>query len=195
MYLPLRDLDVVKRYLNQAFENFRTAEGQWMLQPRRQGGESETAISDRLVLHLEAVMRPEVPNEVHVNPEYRNLGAGPKILDDMGEYAEIIAAAKRNLRYNRSIGIRPDIIIHQPGQFGPNYLVIELKKRSNRSSKQRRFDRLKLELLTASSREYRYEFGFELRAHDSSDTKKRKIEILSIWNNGEVIWPRVAQVN
>ena len=100
-------------------------------------------------------MSTEVPPEVSVDTEYSRLGDGEKILDDMNEYSQLIWEAQRTLRYNRSIGIRPDIIVHQRGAVGPNYFVIELKKGSNRSATQRKFDRLKLQLMTAEERQYR----------------------------------------
>jgi hypothetical protein len=163
------------------------AAGNQMLQPVHEGGETEPRISEELACHLKNVMYGKVPAEICTDTEYRRLGEGPKILDDMNEYAELIRKAQRRLNYNKSIGIRPDIIVHKRGAAGPNYFVIELKKGSNHSVKQKAFDRLKLALMTAEERQYRYGFGFEMRACDSSIAQMRKVEIVSVWSLGREV--------
>lgn len=174
MCSPLNQLDFVRNRFVAASSAFLQSEGLDLLRPRKNGGGTEQDISGAFARHFEEVLRREdALGEAEVDAEYHYYGNQAKMMAAMEQYAEVIERARRNLRYNGSVGIRPDIIVHRRGPEGPNYLVIEVKKRSNRSAAQERFDLLKLEMLTAATQNYQYRFGLQVRAFDSNDVAQR----------------------
>lgn len=95
-----------------------------------------------------------------------------------------ITRASRNLRPDGEVGIRPDIIVHRRGPEGPNHLVFEVKKRSNRNRYQTKFDRLKLEEMTSLRQKYHYGFGLQVRAVDARVQADRDLDLVSVWRDG-----------
>lgn len=103
---------------------------------------SERCIAARLVLYLQS----EFP-ELSVDVEYNRDGATPKRLDLPEECAN----------YQDDDGealVVPDVIVHQRGHDGPNILVLELKKTTNREP--RHCDR---ERVRALREQLGYSFG------------------------------------
>ena len=79
----------------------------------------------------------------------------------------------------------PDIIVHERGKKGTNYLVVELKKKSNSNPDSLRLDQLKLSRLTADDCEYHYILGAEVLAVDLPDKTRRGLQIVEYWEHGQ----------
>lgn len=82
---------------------------------------SERCITFRLAMYLQNVFP-----EYSVDAEYNRKGASPKTL----------RLPEQCANYENNDGapfVVPDIIVHQRGPDGPNILVLELKKTTNRS--------------------------------------------------------------
>ena len=185
MLSPLSKLAYVRSRFDAACAAFMRSGGVDLLRRRSEGGATEQKISGEFARHLEKVLRDDgVLGDANVDSEYYYDGDQAKMMAAMEQYAEIIELARRKLRYNGKVGIRPDIIVHRPGRQGPNHLVIEIKKRSNASTDQERFDLLKLKMMTSTAQIYRYSFGLQVRAFDSNDPAERRLEVLSIWEKG-----------
>lgn len=89
-------------------------------------GVGERALSHRLAVYLEAKF-----DEWHVDCEYDRDGIDPKrIVGGSGNDAD------------EGSRVLPDIVVHRRGP-GPNLLVLELKKSSNRESDDRDFAKLR----------------------------------------------------
>lgn len=84
---------------------------------------SERCIASRLAIYLQQ----EFPDLV-VDVEYNRLGAHPKTLALPEECANYITKNGEPL-------VVPDVIVHKRGADGPNLLVLELKKTTNRESR------------------------------------------------------------
>lgn len=82
---------------------------------------SERCIAARIAIYLQI----RVGNLAFVDCEYNKLGASPKELG-VPEHC----AQKRDKHGNAKVF--PDIIVHARGLDGPNYLVVEIKKTTNR---------------------------------------------------------------
>lgn len=84
---------------------------------------SERCIASRLAMYLQQ----EYP-EFSVDVEYNRIGAHPKTMELPEECA--------NYRSNNGEPlVVPDVIVHKRGAEGPNLLVLELKKTTNRDSR------------------------------------------------------------
>jgi hypothetical protein len=99
---------------------------------------SERAIAARLTFYLVPLFE-----RYDVDPEYNRHGLDPKIVD-----------LPNNCREGGKRLIIPDIIVHHRGNDDNNVLVIEMKKQSNRES--RDCDRAKI---LAMKRELLYQHG------------------------------------
>jgi hypothetical protein len=85
---------------------------------------SERCIASRLAMYLQKVFP-----EYSVDVEYNRKGELPKTLELPPECA--------NYRNNDGEPlVIPDVIVHQRGPEGPNILVLELKKTTNRDSRE-----------------------------------------------------------
>lgn len=85
---------------------------------------SERCIAFRLAMYLQFVFP-----DYSIDAEYNRKGADPKTLQLPPECAN----------YQTNDGaplVVPDIIVHRRGPEGPNILVLELKKTTNRSSRE-----------------------------------------------------------
>lgn len=185
MCSPLTQLDFVLNRFNLAQVAFTRGPGMDLLRLREEGGGTEQEISGGFAVFLERVLRADgVLGDAEVDAEYYWHGDRAKMIATMWPHSDVIRRACRRIRFDGSVGIRPDIIVHRRGAEGPNHLVIEVKKQSNKSKAQERFDLLKLEMLTSPDQDYRYAFGMQVLALDSSDTGQRKLEVISIWRNG-----------
>jgi hypothetical protein len=92
---------------------------------------SERCIASRLALYLQA----KFPTYC-VDVEYNRSGNTPKRLSLPAECANYNPGNEEPL-------VVPDIVVHQRGADGPNVLVLELKKTTNRES--RNFDLLRIQ--------------------------------------------------
>jgi hypothetical protein len=85
---------------------------------------SERCIASRLAMYLQKAFP-----EYSVDVEYNRAGASPKRLGLLDECA--------NYRNNNGEALAvPDVIVHRRGPDGPHVLVLELKKTTNRDSRQ-----------------------------------------------------------
>jgi len=84
---------------------------------------SERCIASRLAMYLQQ----EFP-EFSVDVEYNRIGAHPKAMALPEECANYRSKNGEPL-------VVPDVIVHKRGAEGPNLLVLELKKTTNRDSR------------------------------------------------------------
>jgi hypothetical protein len=189
MYEPLNDPRELRRVLECAIGRFNADDAKVLLRPgKNTGGPNEPAIGTQLVVRLVDSLRTfGVPNYVYASGTYNRFGNDLKLIYRMEEYRREIEAAGRELRVDGSLSIYPDIIVHEFGSAGPNYLVIELKKDSNATDALVRMDRIKLSCMTSNNRQLRYVLGAEIRAHDCADESDRKLEIRSVWRDGKEV--------
>jgi len=102
---------------------------------------SERCIASRYAMYLQKAFP-----ELSVDVEYNRAGASPKRLGLPEECA--------NYRNNNGEALAvPDVIVHRRGLEGPNVLVLELKKTTNRDPRQ--CDRERVHAFRAQLR-YRY---------------------------------------
>lgn len=175
---------VVRRFIA-ARNTFLLNGGRDLLRLRANGGGDENAISDALRDELErALGEAGALADATVDREYFYDGEIGKALCGMDRHGELLSRISRNLRPGGEVGIRPGIIVHRRGPAGPNYLVFEVKKRSNRNRYQTKFDRLKLEELASMRQKYHYRFGLQVRAVDSRVEVERDLELVSVWCDG-----------
>jgi hypothetical protein len=85
---------------------------------------SERCIASRLAMHLQNLF-----GEFFVDVEYNRVGARPKSLELPEECANY-----RN--ENGESLVVPDVIVHRRGPEGPNLLVLEMKKTTNREPRE-----------------------------------------------------------
>ena len=91
-----------------------------------------------LTFRLGCYMQQEFP-KWNVDSEYNRNGEVPKALK------AVLEDVKRRKPDTKSKGhVFPDLILHRRGPAGPNLLVIEAKKESERTPENEAFDRLKL---------------------------------------------------
>ena len=91
---------------------------------------SERCIASRLAMYLQDVFA-----EFSVDVEYNRKGANPKVL-------ELPEKCANYRTQNGEVLVLPDIIVHHRGEEGPNILALELKKTTNRDS--RECDRMRI---------------------------------------------------
>jgi hypothetical protein len=81
---------------------------------------SERCIASRLAMYLQQEFE-----DMSVDVEYNRIGARPKTMELPEECANYRGNAGEPL-------VVPDVIVHKRGPDGPNLLVLELKKTTNR---------------------------------------------------------------
>jgi len=114
---------------------------------------SERCIASRLAMYLQS----EFP-ELSVDVEYNRLGAHPKTMELPEECANYMSN-------DGEPRVVPDIIVHKRGQEGPNLLVLELKKTTNRDS--RECDRMRI-------RAFRKQLKYSYAALIECETREAK---------------------
>jgi hypothetical protein len=67
--------------------------------------------------------------------------------------------------------ILPDIIIHDRRNSGNNFLIIEIKKSTNKNKDDRQWDRIKLEEMTSRDLNYKYGLFIDLKTGVEFDSK------------------------
>lgn len=185
MHEPYLNREKLRTLLDTAIADFNANEAPSLLAPNDRGvAIHERTIVHRLAYYLEQRMRADgAPTIVCVDCEYNRFGTGTKYLQQMEAYADIILKAERKLTNDGELSILPDLIVHERGAAGPNYLVIEVKKDSNASEGAVDLDRVKLDCLTARYRGFEYVLGAELRARDAEGSNRR-LEVLDTWPKG-----------
>lgn len=168
--------------MNAAIVDFNEKDAASLLAPNDRGvAIHERTIVHRLAYYLERRIREDgAPAFVSVDCEYNRFGSGTKYLRQMEYYADVIRRAERKLTNDGELSILPDLIVHERGEAGPNYLVVEIKKDSNASKAAVELDRMKLECLTGRGRGFEYVLGVELRARDSEGSS-RQLEVIRTW--------------
>jgi hypothetical protein len=91
---------------------------------------SERCLASRLAMYLQDIFR-----DFHVDVEYNRLGASPKTLTLPDECANYKNENGESL-------VVPDLVVHRRGLEGPNLLVLEMKKTTNREP--REFDQMRI---------------------------------------------------
>ena len=182
MHEPYRSPAKLEALLKDAIRVFNDKDAPQLLAPNDRGAAiHERTIVHRLAYHLERRIREDgAPEIVTVDCEYNRFGRGRKFLHEMEGFCEAIAAAERTLTLRGELSILPDIIVHERGEDGPNYLVVEVKKDSNATDVAVRLDQVKLERLTTPGAGFDYALGVELRARDGAGAS-RQLEILGTW--------------
>lgn len=182
MHEPYLNPDKLLGLLNAAVADFNEKDASSLLAPNVRGvAIHERTIVHRLAYYLELRVRADgAPTFVSVDCEYNRCGLDVKYLSQMEGYADIIAAADRTLTNRGELSVLPDLIVHERGEAGPNYLVVEVKKDSNASAPAVELDRVKLECLTARGRGFEYVLGAELRARDAVGSSLQ-LEVLRTW--------------
>jgi hypothetical protein len=186
VYTPLATPGRLQNLLERAIAQFRIKDSVLLRRNQVHGGVHERTVAHRLAFYLELELRADkVPGSVSVDCEYNRFGQDPKILSEMESFRKIIEAADRNLTSRGELSILPDIIVHERGEKGTNYLVVELKKKSNSNPDSLRLDQLKLSRLTADDCEYHYILGAEVLAVDLPDESKQDLSIVAYWQHGQ----------
>ncbi|MEX2376322.1 MAG: hypothetical protein WD942_12185 [Dehalococcoidia bacterium] len=111
---------------------------------------NERCIAGRLAMYLQ-----ELFPRLHVDVEYNRDGNTPKRLDLPEECANFWNEDGEAL-------VVPDVIVHRRGEAGPNILVVELKKTTNRETPD--CDRRRVEA-------FRRQLGYELGALITCETR------------------------
>jgi len=108
---------------------------------------SERSIAHRLACYLEYEFKKD---DYNVDCEYNRRKDQPKMI------WRFWAKIKKSVLGKK---VYPDIIVHQRGTNENNLLVIEIKKSSNKSQKERDFDLLKLKAYMHKGDEYQYKYA------------------------------------
>jgi hypothetical protein len=111
-------------------------------------------------------------NDLSVDAEYNKRGKDPKTIQNKKIENQITPSKPK--------GAWPDIILHERGNDNRNKLVIEFKKKKNRSS--RLNDINKLEAFTDQKGNYKYVLGALVVLHDELEETKKQIQYFC---NGE----------
>lgn len=82
--------------------------------------------------------------------------------------------------------ILPDIIFHDRNSFGHNFLVIEVKKSTNKNRIQREWDYLKLRIMT--TRDLNYKYGVFVEFHTGTEFDNKSAYRFEIFADGRVIF-------
>lgn len=186
MHEPLTHPKLIRDVLRGAIDKFNATDAKALLKPSDgMGGPNEPAIGTQLITRIVETLRHYyVPEFVFATGTYNRFGEDRKFLYKMEAYRKEIEAAKRELDPEGRLAIYPDIIVHEFGAPGPNYLVVELKKDSNAGKALVELDHIKLSCMTSLDRPLQYILGAEVRAHDVANEQKRQLEVLSWWQRG-----------
>ena len=114
---------------------------------------SERCIASRLALYLQQAFP-----ELSVDVEYNRFGTHPKTMHLPEDCANYRSNSGEPL-------VVPDIIVHRRGAEGPNLLVLELKKTTNRDS--RDCDHMRI-------RAFREQLGYVHAALIECETRKER---------------------
>ncbi|ACB77634.1 hypothetical protein [Opitutus terrae] len=189
MHEPLTHPKLIRDVLCRAIAQFNATDAKALLKPGNgSGGPNEPAIGTQLITRIvDALRHYDVPEYVFAIGTYNRFGDDRKFLYKMEAYRKEIEAAKRELDPEGKLAIFPDIIVHEFGAPGPNYLVVELKKDSNAGKALVELDHIKLSCMTSPDRPLKYILGAEVRAHDVANEQKRQLEVLSWWQQGSKV--------
>lgn len=88
--------------------------------------------------------------------------------DSFGEFRKEIETTIPSHRVRKHV--IPDIIVHQPGHFENNWLVIEVKKATNKHKAERQKDIETLSALTDPRKRFKYRYGLFLEVGPTSAT-------------------------
>ena len=156
---------------------------------------SERAIAYRLAFYLECELRNLYllgeQGPLAVDCEYnRHFGEGKELEGDADRIRDVVLKARHRMLQADDDGfyvfsVAPDIVVHQRGVDVNNFLVVEVKKRSNTETEE--YDALKLELFTKpkdEQRGYAYRFGAWVIAEDTCCPEKRCLRITKQFHDG-----------
>lgn len=122
----------------------------------------EHNLSERCISHKLAEYLKEEFADFHVDCEYNKKFNFDEMVNDPKELIitrkELDEIAVVKTREGETFSVFPDIIIHER-KSDNNHLIIEIKKTSNNSLKDKNFDRLKLKKYTES---YVNQLGYKL---------------------------------
>lgn len=157
---------------------------------------SERAIAHRLAFYLEDELRGcKIINDIGpltVDCEYNRHIVEEKTLAAEAERRIkriVIEARRRSLTTDDDgfyvFSVAPDIVVHKRLTDAQNFLVIEVKKRSNPETEE--YDDLKLKLFTKpkeGENGYGYRYGAWVVAEDKNTHEKRRLRICKRFANG-----------
>jgi hypothetical protein len=81
--------------------------------------------------------------------------------------------------------VLPDVIIHSRKNNRNNFLVIEIKKSTNKNADDREYDFLKLQVFTGS--DLKYEYGAFIEFKTGKDYKTDSSFNITLFNNGQIL--------
>ncbi len=82
--------------------------------------------------------------------------------------------------------ILPDFIFHNRSNANENFLIIELKKTTNRNSADRKWDHIKLHEMTG--RDLNYEYGVFIDLKTGAHYDKTNPIVLTVYSKGDIIY-------
>lgn len=144
----------IEQKIGQAIKSFR--EKDFLL---LQLNSSERSIAHKLACYLKVEFK-----EYDVDCEYNKNRDMPKMIIRFWDKCKDIVLRKKEAY--------PDIVVHKRGVNDNNLLVIELKKSSNRSQKERDFDLIKLKAYMTEGDDYQYQYGMFIDFFVKNDFQK-----------------------
>jgi hypothetical protein len=130
---------------------------------------NERTISHKLAEYLQKYFQDHYNVDCEYNKMLKNDKYKPKRLH-LDNYIQKISTDD-----DKGKTVFPDIVIHTRGSDRHNFVVIEIKKKSNSSLKEKKFDFLKLKTFTT---ELKYELGIYL------EFDKKKVSELKFFKDG-----------
>lgn len=199
-YTKYRRIDWSLNLLNCAIDSFNASSDVRLLHPAKgvrpssPGVVSERAIAHRLANHLESQIRALHEKGLHniaVDCEYNRHLEAVKALDVENALKHIVDEANRELRRSPvrrgwyRFRFAPDAVVHERTVDEGNLLAIELKRETNDIVEERRYDDLKLQLLTRR-RDYGYDYvlGAGVTAVDHGPVADRRLKIRILYFRG-----------
>jgi len=126
-------------------------------------------LNERTISHKLAEYLKKYFQDYNVDCEYNRMSKDDKNMNE-GYITKKLHLDIEEIKTNSDKGqtVFPDIIIHRSGMNSKNFIVIEIKKKNNNSTK--KFDFKKLRAFTTELK-YRYGIYLEFNKEDLSDIK------------------------
>jgi hypothetical protein len=189
------------KLLDASIERFNSSADVRLLYPKATGKFSsagpisERTIAHRLALHLETevrILQDDVLCDLTVDCDYNRHGQALKTLDVESRLKHVVDEANRKLRKNPNwrrryrFSIYPDIVLHERTIDDGNLIIIELKRATNDLVEERKYDDLKLRILTRP-RDYGYDYviGAGVTAVDRGSRGSRRLKRRVLYSNGQ----------
>jgi hypothetical protein len=192
--------------LNSAINSFNNSlDVQLLYPPKAPRGSRNAAVGERAIAHRLAVhlgdqirsLRNTGLQKIAVDCEYNRHLHAVKALDVENALKHVVTEANRALRRSPvrrrwyRFRFAPDVVVHERAIDEGNLLAIELKRQSNNVVAERKYDDLKLRLLTRP-RDYGYDYvlGAGVTAVDSGIVVGRELKIRVLYFRGHRVRER-----